>query len=130
MLLLGPLGPGVIVIHDHQAEDLHAHKVHPGSGGQAVAGNGHDHPTDTVVDLEGAQFVLHPPRPAAILYTGSGVRSPGETHAAHRCYRERSAPEHGGICCRPWGWTLAGQRQWRRHDTMTSLLLGGHSLLI
>lgn len=129
VLLLGPLGPGVIVIHDHHEEDLHAHKVHPGSGGQTAAGNGHDHPTDTAVDLEGARFVLTlPDLPRLSTHVqASGLQvKPTLPTAAIASILPQSTVAAVADC-------EAGDRPvapLRAHDRIAGLLLAGHSLLI
>jgi hypothetical protein len=129
VLLLGPLGPGVIVIHDHHEEELHAHKVHPESGGRGAAANGHDHPAGTAVDLEGARFVLTLPDLPRL-----------STHVqASRLQVKPVPPTVVVASILPQSTAISavdlGAGNWpvvplRAHNTITSLLLGSHSLLI
>lgn len=129
VLLLGPLGPGVIVIHDHYEEDLHAHKVHPGSGGQTAAGNGHDHPTDTAVDLEGARFVLTlpdlPRLSTHVQASGLQVKPMPPTAVVASVLPQSTAISAVDLGAENWPMVPL-----RAHNMITSLLLGGHSLLI
>lgn len=129
VLVLGPLGSGIILIHDHHEEDLHAHKVEPGAGGQAAPGTGHDHSTETDGDLEGARFVVTLPDLSRISthVQASGLQAkpaPLSTVIAS------ILPQNTAPSAVDFGAGNLPVAPLRVHDTMTNLLLSGHSLLL
>jgi len=128
VLVLGPLGPGIIVIHDHHEEDLHAHKVQLESRGPSTPSYGHDHPAGTAVG-DGAQFVLAIPDLPRI---GTQVQASGSQAKlalppvllASASSQDTSPPTVSLGAEQPLMGVL------RAHDKVAGLLLAGHSLLI
>ena len=129
LLLLGPLGPGTIVIHDHHEEELHAHRVCVESGGRGAAGSGHDHPTESAVDLEGMHLVLTlpdlPRLSTHVQASGFQMKPPPPPVAVTSILAQNTALT--AVYPGANGWPAAPLRA---RDTITGLLLSGHSLLI
>lgn len=128
-LILGPLGPGFIVIHEHHEEDFHAHKVDTVPGGLPTSGSGHDHPTDGAVDFEGAQFFLtlnDPPRLPTCVQASAFQPKPAlplVMIATASSGTTAGSPLERGAHARPTGVL-------RAHSRIAELLQSGHSLLI
>lgn len=125
------LGPGTTLIHDHCEEDYHTHKVSYTAEGHGTTrpGSGHDHPAGTLDGLEGAHFFLTLPElPRLSLPATSSVLRmkscppPVVFTSVPACDTVSSAAALG-VRDRPVA-------PLRAHDTMTCLLLGGHSLLL
>ena len=129
VLVLGPLGPGAIVIHDHHEEDLHAHKLYPESSGRAAAGNDHHHPAGPFVDDASGGFVLSLPDLPRLAMHGQSVglqaKPTAPTGLLAGIMPQITASSL--VYLSSGKWPVAAMRL---HDTITSLLLGGHSLLI
>ena len=128
-LFLGPFGPGTVVIHDHDEEDFHAHKIDAGSGGRGAVGNGHDHSAVTAIQPEGVRVVLTlPDLPRLSTYVhASGLQV---RHVPPLVVVTSIVPQHAVLSAFDLGARDRPVAPPRAQDAIVGLLLGSHALLI
>ncbi len=129
VFLLSPLGPGIIVIHNHHEQGIHVQKAYPVLDRQSVPFQDHDCPDGTTAGIGCAAYVLTLPDLPGISSHTQGFG----------CQVKQSVPSVITASILPTNPTLPGYDPRAGHRAATALrahgmtdefLLGGYSLLI
>ena len=133
VFILGPMGNGTILLHDHNDEPLHAHKVAYNTDRPScpVISSGHEHSSESTHDRDGTHFVLSLPNLPRLSgsASSSGLQLEPAPPQAFARQTIASCPQQIPICASMRASDLIGTPL-RAHDTLTNLLLGSNSLLI